>query len=351
MSIRFLTSGESHGKCLNVIIEGLPSNFVLDFAFINKELARRQYGFGRGERMAIEQDTAEFKAGVRFSRTLGSPVCIEIKNKDWENWQDKMSVENAGTQFDEIHLPRPGHADFAGALKYDFDDIRNVLERSSARETAARVAVGAVSQDILRHFGITGSAKVISVGGAVEPDKIREKIETAQNEGSTLGGVFEVRFKNVPAGLGTYVHWDRRLDGLLAQAVMSIPAVKSVEIGLGAKCADMAGNNVHDEIFFEDNKYLRKTNNAGGIEGGMTNGEDVVLRGAMKPIPTMRMPLKSVNMKTKQAADAHFERSDVCAVEACSVVALNMAAFILLNAFLERYGCDNYEQIRQNYEK
>ncbi len=351
MPVRFLTSGESHGKSLNVIIEGLPSNFVLDFEFINKELARRQCGFGRGDRMAIEQDTAEFKSGVRFSKTLGSPVCIEIKNKDWENWQNKMNVESTDEEFDEIHLPRPGHADFAGALKYDHSDIRNVLERSSARETAARVAVGAIAQDILRQFGISGDARVISVGGESEPDKIKEKIEHAQNEGNTLGGIFEVRFKNLPVGLGTYVHWDRRLDGLLAQGIMSIPAVKSVEIGLGAKCADALGSSVHDEIFCENEKYFRKTNNAGGIEGGMTNGEDIIIRGAMKPIPTMRVPLKSVDMKTKQAAHAHFERSDVCAVEACSVVALNMTAFVLLNAFLERYGCDNYEQIRQNYGK
>jgi chorismate synthase len=351
MPVRFLTSGESHGKCLNVIIEGIPSNFVLDFEFINKELARRQCGFGRGGRMAIENDMAEFKSGVRFSKTLGSPICIEIKNKDWENWQDKMSAEVNNSEFEEIHLPRPGHADFAGALKYDFDDIRNVLERSSARETAARGAVGAVAQDILRQFGILGEAKVVSVGGESEPDKIKEKIETAQNEGNTLGGVFEIKFKNIPVGLGTYVHWDRRLDGLLAQAIMSIPAVKSVEIGLGAMCANILGSSVHDEIFFENNQYFRKTNNAGGIEGGMTNGEDIVITGAMKPIPTMKKPLKSVDIKTQEAAEAHFERSDVCAVEACSVVALNMAAFVVLNAFLERYGCDNYEQIRRNYEK
>ena len=351
MGIRFLTSGESHGKCLNAIIEGFPSNFNIDIDFINSELSKRQMGYGRGGRMAIESDKVEIKSGVRFGKTLGSPICLEIENKDWENWKYKMSPEKVECDFEKIVMPRPGHADLAGLIKYKQDDIRNILERSSARETAARVAVGAICQSFLKSFGIEGEARVLSVNKAIGEDNIKAEIDRAKAEGDTLGGRIEIKFKNLPIGLGSYVHWDKRLDGLLAQALMSIPAIKSVEIGLGVHCADNPGSKVHDEMFYEDGKIKRKTNNAGGIEGGMTNGEDVVLYVSMKPIPTMRKPLKSVNLKTKENAEAHFERSDVCAIEACATVALNMCAIVLMNAFLDKFGGDSYNDVKVNYEK
>ena len=300
--------------------------------------------------MLIETDKVEVKSGIRHGKSLGSPICFEIKNKDWENWQEKMSSEKVDADFDKILVARPGHADLAGSIKYNQNDIRNILERSSARETASRVAVGALAQDFLKKFNITGEFELLSVGGVVG-DGINAKIDEAKEKGTTLGGVFEVRFKNLPVGLGSHTQWDKRLDGILAQAVMSIPAVKAVEIGNGIKSADVFGCDFHDEIYFENNEYKRKTNNAGGLEGGMTNGEELVIRGFMKPIPTMKTPLKSVNIETKQEADAHFERSDVTAVHACGVVALNMVAFVLFNAFLERYGSDNFEQIKANYER
>ena len=348
--MRFLTSGESHGKCLNVIIDGVPANFEVDFDFINKELASRQSGYGRGGRMAIESDTIEVKSGIRHGKTLGSPICFEIKNKDFENWNEKMSPNKTDSEFETITTPRPGHADLAGAIKYNQKDIRNILERSSARETASRVAAGALCQDILRKFDITGEARVLSIGGTCG-DNINSKIDEAKALGTTLGGVIEICFKNLPIGLGTHTQWDKRLDGLLAQAIMSVQAIKAVEIGNGIESASKLGFEVHDEISFEDNKYKRKTNNAGGLEGGMTNGEDLVIRAYMKPIPTMKHPLKSVDIVTKEAVDAHFERSDVTAVHAASVVCLNMAAFVILNAFFERFGSDNFEQIKANYER
>lgn len=348
--MRFLTAGESHGKCLTIIIDDVPANFEVDIDFINNELAKRQQGYGRGGRMLIETDKVEVKSGIRFGKTLGSPICFEIKNKDFENWQEKMSSEKIDKEFEKITLPRPGHADLSGCIKYNQDDIRNILERSSARETASRVAVGALAQNFLQKFNIKGSAKVISVGGSAD-ENIKEKVDIAKEKGTTLGGVFEIKFENLPVGLGSFVQWDRRLDGILAQAIMSIPAVKAVEIGEGIQSAYVFGSDFHDEIYFENNEYKRKTNNAGGIEGGMTNGEDLVIRGYMKPIPTMKTPLKSVDIKTKKESDAHFERSDVTAVEACSVVALNMTAIMLFTEFQKRYGFDNFEQIKANYER
>ncbi len=348
--MRFLTAGESHGKCLTVIIDDVPANFEADIDFINDELAKRQQGYGRGGRMLIETDKVEVKSGIRFGKTLGSPICLEIKNKDFENWTERMSSSPTDKEFEKILVPRPGHADLAGAIKYNQQDIRNILERSSARETAARVAAGALAQNFLSKFNITGSTKVLSVGGAVGDD-IKDKIDSAKEKGTTLGGVFEIRFKNLPVGLGSHTQWDRRLDGIIAQAVMSIPAVKAVEIGEGIKASEAYGLDFHDEIFYENDKYTRKTNNAGGLEGGMTNGEELVVRGYMKPIPTMKTPLKSVNIETKKEHDAHFERSDVSAVEACSIVALNMIAIVLFSEFQKRYGSDNFEQIKANYEK
>ena len=358
---RFLTSGESHGMCLNAIIEGLPSNLVIDTEFVNSELARRQQGYGRGGRMQIETDKAVIKSGVRFGKTTGAPVCLEIENKDWKNWQIPMSVEPQdlsdpdileAVNAKKITRVRPGHADFAGAIKYNHNDIRNVLERSSARETATRVAVGAVAKCLLKEFGITASSRVLQIGTAFDEDAMKKQIDEAKENGDTLGGKIEISFKNLPVGLGSFVNWDRRLDGRLAQALMSIPAVKAVEIGAGTKAAELNGSNMHDEIFYdsESKKYYRKTNNAGGIEGGMTNGEDIVLTITMKAIPTMKKPLQSVDIDTKKAISAHFERSDTCAVEACAVVGEAMAAIVLADAFLEKFGGDSIEEIRKNYD-
>lgn len=351
----FLTSGESHGMCLNAIIEGVGANFKIDNDFINQELAKRQCGYGRGARMKIEKDEVLIKSGVRFGKTIGSPICLEIKNNDWENWKTPMSVQpvdlnNPRVCEKVIDLIRPGHADYPGAVKFNQTDIRNILERSSARETAARVAVGAFCQNILMHFGIKGYEKVLQIGTAVQPDDMKKEIDRAKEEGETLGGIVEVIFKGLPVGLGSHTHWDRRLDGLLAQAVMSVPAIKGVEIGLGMKCASLCGSKVHDEIFFNEGKIKRSTNNAGGLEGGMTNGEPLVIRAAMKPIPTMKKQLQSVNINTKEPALAHFERSDTCAVEACSVVVKNMVAITLLKAFFEKFGSDSFEEVKRNYE-
>lgn len=355
---RFLTSGESHGICLNAIIEGMPSNVSIDNDFINSELARRQKGYGRGGRMQIETDKAKILSGVRFGKTTGAPICLEIENKDWQNWTIPMSVSpvdlndpdvREAVEEKKITRVRPGHADLSGALKYNQDDIRNILERSSARETASRVAVGAVAKCLLKEFDITGSSKVLQIGNAFDEDSMRKEIDSAKEKGDTLGGCFEVRFGNLPVGLGSFINWDRRLEGRLAQALMSIPAVKAVEVGAGCKAASLAGSQMHDEIFFENGKYLRKTNNAGGIEGGMTNGEDVVLKVTMKAIPTMKQPLQSVDIKTKEPYTAHFERSDTCAVEACAVVGEAMCAMVLADAFLEKFGGDSLEEIKKNY--
>ncbi len=385
MVLRFLTSGESHGKCLNAIIEGVPAGFRIDKKFIDNELKRRQVGYGRGGRMQIETDTAEIKSGVRHGVSIGSPISLEIKNKDWENWQISMNTEPQDLSDEAIAKAiaekritklRPGHADYAGATKYNFDDIRNVLERSSARETTTRVAVGAVSKLILKEFGITGFSHVIELGtvktktDTMSYDEIQEKaegsdlrcaddeayeqmknaIKTASEKGTTLGGKAQIIFTNLPVGLGSYVHWDRRLDGILSQALMSIPAVKAVEIGLGTRSGEEFGCNVHDEIFVHNNKISRKTNNAGGLEGGMTNAEPLVITVTMKPIPTMRTPLKSVDFFSKEPIEAHFERADVCAVAACGIVAEAMCAYVLANAFLEKFGSDNLSEIKSNFE-
>ena len=357
---RFLTSGESHGICLNAIIEGLPSNVRIDNDFINSELSRRQQGYGRGGRMKIETDKAKILSGVRFGKTTGAPVCIEIENKDWQNWTIPMSVEPvdlsnpdiaSAVKEKEITRVRPGHADLAGAIKYNHDDVRNVLERSSARETASRVAVGAIAKCLLKEFNIEFSSKVLQIGNAFDEAAMKTEIDNAKANGDTLGGKFEIIIKNAPVGLGSFVNWDRRLDGRLAQALMSIPAIKAVEIGAGTQAAVLKGSQMHDEIFIENDKYTRKTNNAGGIEGGMSNGEDIVLKVTMKAIPTMIKPLNSVDIKTKEPYSAHFERSDTCAVEACAVVGEAMSAIILADAFLEKFGGDSLEEIKRNYNR
>lgn len=351
-NFRFLTSGESHGQCLSGIIDGVPAGIGIDVDFINSELKRRQGGVGRGDRMKIEFDEVEIKSGVRFGKTTGAPICLEIKNKDWQNWQQIMSTQEIeGCQEEKSFTsPRPGHADFAGAIKYDLKDLRDVLERSSARKTAMDVAIGAVAKLLLKEFSITGSSNVLAIGGAECEETISEKVALAKEQGDTLGGKFEVVFKGLPVGLGSHVQWDRKLDGIIAQALMSIPAIKSVEIGLGGKCADAFGSQVHDEIFFENGKYLRKTNNAGGIEGGITNGEPLVVKAFMKPIPTLTKPLNTVDFKDNSPVQAHSERSDVCAVHACSVIAEAMIACVLADAFLDKFGKDNLKEIKKNYQ-
>jgi chorismate synthase len=336
--LRYLTAGESHGKALVAILEGCPANLPLYPADINQDLARRQTGFGRGPRMKLENDRAEILSGVRKGKTIGSPITILLPN--------------ASTEFFErsISQLRPGHADLAGAIKYNQKDIRNILERASARETAARVAVGAIARKLLQQFKINISSRVISIGGTASEKEWIKLIERAGSEGDTLGGVFEVVLKNVPAGLGSYVQWDRRLDGSLARALMAIPAVKGVEIGLGFAAASLPGSKVHDEIFYQkDEGFYRKTNHAGGLEGGISNGEPIIIRAAMKPISTLKKPLNSVDIVSKKPSKAYVERSDVCAVEAAGVIGEAVAAFEIAGAFLEKFGGDSLEELKNNF--
>lgn len=382
---RFLTSGESHGKCLNAIIEGVPAGIRIKADIINEDLARRQVGYGRGGRMQIEKDTVEIKSGVRFGKTTGAPICLEIKNNDYINWQDAMSIEGYEYPTEDMLRKieeksftkvRPGHADYAGSVKYNLSDLRDVLERSSARKTAIEVAVGSIAKQILKAFGIMGFSHVVQIGRVkldfypktytlikekaeksdvrcsddLTADRMRNAIDEAAQAGDTLGGKFEVIFGNLPVGLGSYVHWDMTLDGRLAQAVMSIPGVKAVEIGAGVEAASLPGSRMHDEIFVKNKEIYRKTNNAGGIEGGMTNGETLIVKGTMKPIPTMRKSLATVDLKDMQPASAHFERSDVCAVPACSVVAEARVAIILADELLAKLGGDNYVEMKAHYD-
>ncbi|MCC6442889.1 MAG: chorismate synthase [Armatimonadetes bacterium] len=376
--MRFLTAGESHGQGLTTIIEGMPAGLKLDADYIAHHLWRRQQGFGRGGRMKIESDRAEILSGVRFGKTLGSPIALVIRNKDWVNWQERMSVEPIESPSPPVEVPRPGHADLAGMMKYDFRDLRNILERASARETAARVAVGAVARRLLEEFGMRVCGYVTQIGpakadlpegssfedltAAAEASPVRcpdeeaaqkmiEVITEAKRAGDTVGGVFEVAVTGVPVGLGSHVHWDRRLDGRLAQAVMSIQAVKGVDIGLGFETATRLGSAVHDEIALEPGKgYLRYTNHAGGLEGGISNGEPVVVRAMIKPISTLMKPLRSVNIRTKETSPAHAERSDVCVVPPAVVVGEAMAAIVLAEAFLVKFGGDSVSELRRNFD-
>ncbi len=339
---RFLTAGESHGKCLTAIIEGLPAGLEIDVDFINAELKRRQGGYGRGGRMKIENDTVEITSGVRFGKTLGSPLTMVIWNRDFENWQKIMSV-NAKDFTDEKSFTayRPGHADFAGSIKYNREDLRDILERSSARKTAIYVAVGAVAKLLLKHYGIECSSKILQIGSGKNEEEFCREIDLAKEAGDTVGGKFEVIVDNLPVGLGSHVHWDRKLDGRIAQAVMSIPAVKSVSFGDGEDAYKIFGSKFHDEIFLKENgEIYRKTNHSGGVEGGMTNGEPLVVRAVMKPIPTLRKPLNTVDFKQNEQTTAHFERSDTCAVEACAVVAEAMVACTLANEIMLVKPCD-----------
>ena len=335
--IRYMTGGESHGKGLVAIIEGIPAGLTFSIETVNEDLKRRQGGYGRGGRMAIESDMAVIISGLRKNLTIGTPISVFIKNKD-----HKID------ELPDIKTPRPGHADLAGMQKYGFSDARSVLERASARETAAKVAVGAICKIFLKNLGITIESKVLSVGG--ETNSIEKKIDAAIESGNTLGGVFKVIAKGVMPGLGSYVQWDSRLDGRLAKAVVSIPAVKAFEIGEGIKAASLTGSDVHDAIEYKNSVFKRVTNNAGGIEGGMSNGEEIIIKGFMKPIATLMNPLDTVNTDTKKKDKAATERSDVTAVEACSVVAEAVCAIEIANACQEKFGCDSIEDIKANVE-
>ncbi len=374
--LRYITSGESHGKCLTSIIDGIPSNVNLNIDEINLEMKKRQSGYGRGGRMKIESDTVDILSGVRGKTTIGGPIAIQIKNKDYENWIKYMNpVEDIDRETRKVEQVRPGHADLIGSLKYNFDDARNVLERSSARETASRVAVGAICKQVLKTFDIEFASHVVQIGNAkvdkiysfdfikdnVDISEVRcidkdieelmiSEIDMAKSEKDTLGGIIEIRIKNVPPGLGSYVHYDKKIDAHIAMNVMSIQAIKGVEIGIGFDVANNRGSNVMDEIFYNDEKGIyRESNRLGGIEGGMTTGDEIVVRCAMKPIPTLYKPLNSINMKTLESFQATVERSDTCAVPACSVVCENVVAFVILQFMLDKFGKDNIEDVMNNY--
>ncbi len=393
--LKILTAGESHGRALTCIMDGVPSHLALSADDINRDLARRQKGFGRGGRMKIETDRVQILSGVRHGKTLGSPIALLIDNKDWANWQDVMSPElrvkslesnsellTPNSKLQAVTRPRPGHADLTGALKYGHRDLRNVLERSSARETAARVAAGAVAKKFLSEFDIRVISYVTEIGGIKQnsehrtkntdtktfitlftkaeasqvrcPDEKSEgkmiaKIKTAIKKGDTLGGVFEVAVLGVPAGLGSYSQWDRKLEAKLSYVIMGIQAIKGVEIGLGFEMAGHFGSEVMDEIFYHGSRFYRKTNNAGGIEGGMSNGMPIIIRAAMKPIPTLKTPLSSIDIDTKKKFRAAYERSDTCAVPAASVIGEAVTALMIADCFLDKFGGDSMEEIRRNY--
>ncbi len=366
--IRFLTAGESHGPAEVAILEGIPAGLSLSHEDIQIELEKRRAGTGRGGRGKIEGDQVKILSGIRHGITLGSPIALLVENQDFANWSQKMGIDplkspgvnpihlpgDVASHLRKITNPRPGHADLAGSLKYGFDDIRNVLERASARETVMRVAVGAVCKKLLSIFGIKISSQIIQVGKiqlikSSDNIKIEKAILDATKRKDTLGGIIEVTAKNVPIGLGSYVHWDKRLDGKLAQALISIPSIKAVEIGEGFSNATKYGSEVHDEIYYENNKYLRKTNRAGGIEGGVTNGEDIVCRVYHKPLSTVGNALATVDINTKQPAKAVVERSDICVIPRAGVISECMLAYVLADAFLEKFGCDSMVEIKRNY--
>lgn len=350
--LRFLTAGESHGPCLTAIIEGLPAGLAIDIGSINAYLDRRRQGIGRGGRMKIESDTVEIVSGVRFGYTLGSPVTLVIRNRDWENWQDRMAVSGP-LHGAAVTAPRPGHADLAGVQKYGRQDVRDVLERASARETAIRTAVGAVMLQLLPYCGIQVQSRVLNIGGIdihtacpEDDERVQVAVAAMREKGDTLGGIFAVTAIGTPPGLGSHVQYDRRLDGRLAAALMSIPAIKGVEIGAGFGYASLPGSLAHDPIFYSPQQgYYRGSNQAGGVEGGMSNGEEIVIRAVMKPIPTLMEPLASVDIITHQPATANTERSDVCAVQAAAVVGEAVVAIVLAEAVMEKFGGDNLEDL------
>lgn len=371
--LRYFTSGETHGKCLTAIIEGMPSGVEISVEKINEQLAKRQQGYGRGGRMKIERDTVEILSGVRGGITLGSPIALKIENRDWENWEDIMGTEKSNGER-RVDCPRPGHADLTGGMKYNHRDLRNVLERASARETAARVAVGAVARQALEPFGIEFLSHVKRIGEVEDSSNVNdggffervaqspvgfgdeectkqamEYIDKVKANGESVGGAVETIVKGVPAGLGSYVHYDRKLDASLAMGVMSIQAIKSVEIGMGSDVGKVEGSKVHDEIVY-DSGFGRLTNNAGGIEGGMSNGEPIVVGAVMKPIPTLYNPLRTVSLTDKSEQKATVERSDVCAVPACSVVVEAAVAFEIAKAFLDKFSGDCMADVKAYYD-
>ena len=377
--LRFLTAGESHGPCLTAIVEGCPAGFAIDMELVNRDMRRRMLGYGRGGRMKIEQDTAELRSGVRFGETLGSPITLVVENRDWKNWEKKMSSRAEDRDHAQVVTrPRPGHADLAGVLKYDRQDVRDILERASARETAARVAIGGIAKCLLRPFGIAVRAWCSEIGGIVadhaskSPDqifdaaeqsevrmadpnaekKIIAAIDACKERGDTLGGIVEVVATGLPPGLGSHAHWDRKLDGRLGHSLMSLQAVKGVEIGLGFETARRPGSAVHDEIFFDDRtrEFVRRSNNAGGTEGGMTSGAPLVAKVAFKPLSSLMKPLHSVDMKSKAEALGAIERSDVCAIPAAAVICEAVVAFVVADVFLEKFGGDSLGEIKRNYE-
>jgi chorismate synthase len=388
--LRFLTAGESHGQALVTILEGMPAGLTIDFTAVTAELRRRQGGYGRGRRMIIESDRAQALSGVRYGVTTGGPIALVIPNKDWDNWQRTMAVESQpaaetpGVDRAAVTRPRPGHADLAGVVKYGHEDIRNVLERASARETAARVAIGAICRQLLHQVGADILSHVASIGSAALPDHLAvtfeavkdipadsplhcvdpeierlmiAEIDRARDAGDTMGGSFEVIARGVPVGLGSHVQWDRKLDGRLAQALMSIPAIKAVGIGRGPGVAALPGSRIHDEILplagaaaHGDVPLTRPTNNAGGLEGGITNGEELRVSGYMKPIATLMKPLRSVDLNTMAISPAAIERSDVCAVPAAAVVAEAMVAIVLADALLEKFGGDSLPELLENWQ-
>lgn len=377
--LRFETAGESHGECLVATVSGLPAGVPISLEKVNRELWRRQQGYGRGGRMKIEKDQAEIVAGVRLSETIGAPIAIIVRNKDWKNWTDILPVEAPAGRAKPFTRPRPGHADLAGVIKYNFDDARYILERASARETTMRVAVGALAKALLGEFGIEVLSHVVAVGSArleraaqweelvaladkddvllncVDPDteaRMKEVVDQAYRTGDTVGGVFEVVAHGVPVGLGSHVTWDTRLDGKLAQAIVSMQAVKGAEVGYAQEGAAAFGSAVQDTIHYnsEERRFTRGANRAGGLEGGITNGQDILVRGFLKPISTLRRPLESVDLKTREAALAAYERSDVCVVPAAGVIGEAMVAIVLAQAFLEKFGGDSLTETRRNYE-
>jgi chorismate synthase len=380
--LRFVTAGESHGQALLAWISGLPAGLPVDIEFVNRELQRRQLGYGRGGRQKIEKDRVDFLAGVRHGHTIGAPLALRLENKDWPNWELALPVEDSGGAEDlqrPLTAPRPGHADLAGALKFNFHDARYVLERASARETAARVAAGAVGKLLLREFGIEVLSHTIAVGHArlertASWEEIRQvcanlnsplrcvdgptealmraEVDQVLRAGDSVGGIFEVVAHSVPPGLGSHAQWDEKLDGKLARAVMSVHAVKAVEIGTGIENALSYGSEVQDEIRYDASRkrFVRSSNRAGGLEGGITNGSDIVIRGYMKPLSTLRRPLLTADLKTKQAVKAAYERSDLCVVPAGGVAGEAMVAMMLAEAFLEKFGGDSLEETRRNFE-
>ncbi len=381
--LRFSTAGESHGESLVAMVSGMPAGVPVEQEFIDREMWRRQKGYGRGGRMRIERDTAHILSGVRHGKTIGSPIAMTIANNDWKNWMEILPVETGDpAKHKAVASPRPGHADLPGALKYDFPDARYVLERASARESAARVAAGAFAKLLLRELGIGVASHVIRVGKAelsrpatwdeivalqakdevllncVDPEseqRMKAEVDAVLRTGDTVGGVFEVVVHNLPPGVGTHANWDERLDGLLAQAVMSLQAVKAVELGRGVTAAESLGSTVHDAIVYEGSdedftKFSREQNNAGGVEGGISNGEDVVVRGYLKPISTLRRPLGSVSFETREPVKAAYERSDVCVVPAAGVAAEAMVALAVARLVVEKFGGDSLRELQRNFQ-